>query len=84
MRRSNLRAFAEREWQVLAERKSTHWKEVKRMSGAAWGIRVGEELRRHARRLHPKWPARKDRRDDLTTHARVASSLRRVPPRRTR
>ena len=78
MRISDLRALAERDWQTLAQLKAVHWNRVRKVSGAARAIQAGEALRRHARRLHPNWPTRKGRLDDLKTHARVAASLRRL------
>lgn len=81
---SDLRAFAQRDWVMLARAKSAHWAKVKRESGAGEALRTGDELRRHAQSIRPGWPTREDRRLDIATHARVAAALRRVGPPKAR
>ncbi len=84
MRKSDILAFAHRDWAMLAESKAAHWAKQKKSLGPAEAIRIGDALRRHARALHPGWPTEEDRAQDTATHARVASSLRRVRLRRNR
>jgi len=74
MKRSDLRAFAERDWAAVADLKVAYWANLK-TSGPGLAIQVGDELRRHAIALHPRWPTAEDRREDLATHARVAAAL---------
>lgn len=78
MKRADLKAFAERDWAAVADLKVAYWANLKTTSGPGLAIRVGDELRRHAIALHPRWPTAEDRREDLATHARVAAALRSV------
>ncbi len=78
--KSDVLAFARRDWRPLADLKSAHWAERKRRYGPDAGFLAGEELRLQARLLHPDWPTEEDRRADLDNHARVAAALRSVAP----
>jgi hypothetical protein len=68
--------FARRDWEVLAISKSAHWADQKKRHGPAAAIRAAEALRQQVATLRPDWPTKKDRREDLATHARVAACLR--------
>jgi hypothetical protein len=78
VKRADLKAFAERDWAAVADLKVAYWANLKTTSGPGLAIQVGDDLRRHAIALHPRWPTDEDRREDLATHARVAAALRSV------
>jgi hypothetical protein len=77
MKRSDLRAFAERDWAAVADLKVAYWANLN-TSAPGLATAVGDELRRHAIALRPKWPTAQDRREDLATHTRVAAALKSV------
>ena len=77
MKRSDIRAFVKRDWAAVADLKATYWDNLK-TSAPGLGTAVGDELRRHAIALRPKWPTAENRREDLATHARVAAALKSV------
>ena len=79
----SIRAFVERDWTSAATDKELYWRDYKRAHGAAGGVRVADELRRHVLASRPDWPSERERADDLATHLRVLDVLQRVP-RRTR
>ena len=83
MTRKDLQAFASRNWDLVARQKEIWWAERGRQLTPEQKIRIGDMLRRHARRLHPDWPNAEERREDLETHARVSEALSRVPPSRS-
>ncbi len=78
MRKSDLLRYVRRDWRLVEELKAEHWARVKKESGAAAAIAAGEELRRFVRKGHPRWPSRKDRFEDIQTHARVSAALKSV------
>lgn len=80
MNPEDLRAFAARDWDLVAREKERWWAERGRELSAAEKLRIGDMLRRHAKRLRPDWPSPEERRQDLETHARVAEALRSVAP----
>ena len=77
-----LREYAQRDWAKAKRATELFWIERKRLLGPAEGIRMGDELRRHAKLVRPDWPSQAERDDDAATHLRVIDALRRVPPRR--
>ena len=78
MNPEDLRAFATRDWDLVAREKERWWAERGRELSAAEKLRIGDMLRRHAKRLRPDWPSPEERRQDLETHARVSEALRSV------
>ena len=84
VRREDILAFANRDWDAIAAMKRRSWVEQKARMTPAEAFQVADELRRHVRVLNPAWPTEADRRDDLAVHIRVSESLRRVKPSATR
>ena len=84
MNRSDILAFVRRDWSAAEAEKTAFWAERKRRIPAAEAVRLGDELRRHARLLHPEWPDATERADDLAVHIRVSETLRSVSTHRTR
>lgn len=76
MRKEDIIAFAQRDWEAIAERKRRYWAE--NAMTADERLHIADELRRHARELHPDWPTPEQREEDLATHVRVGEALRRV------
>ena len=76
MRNEDIIAFVQRDWDAIAEHKQRYWAE--NAMTADERLRIADELRRHARALHPDWPTRAQREEDLATHVRVGEALRRV------
>jgi hypothetical protein len=74
----DLAAFARRDWKAAAACKESQWLTERRRRGVGWCLEVAEELRRQVVRQYPAWPTADDRRDDLDTHVRVGTALRRV------
>jgi hypothetical protein len=78
MRAEDLARFARRDWDALAASKETQWLAERMRRGVGWCLAVAEELRLQVKRRRPDWPTAADREDDLATHVRVGSALRRV------
>ena len=76
---ADVRAFVHRDWDAFARAKEEHWLECKRRHGPAWGLLVGDELRREAQRVRPGWPSARERRADLAMHLRMIDVLHRTP-----
>jgi hypothetical protein len=76
---ADIRAFVQRDWQLLREYKERAWEPVKGARGATAAVLAAESLRLAARELTPEWPSEVDRRVDLESHARVSRALRSVP-----
>ena len=76
MRKEDIIAFAQRDWDALAEHKRRHWAEQSMTDDER--LRIGDELRRYALELHPDSPTPEQRDEDLATHVRVGEALRRV------
>jgi hypothetical protein len=74
-----IRAFANRDWPLVAAAKRRYWSERKRSLSPADSLRIADDLRRHMQLIRPDWPSPSERAEDLETHARVSASLRRVP-----
>ena len=76
MHKEDIIAFAQRDWDAIAEHKRRYWAESAMTADER--LRIADELRRYARELHPDWPTREQREEDLATHVRVGEALRRV------
>jgi hypothetical protein len=81
MDRDALRAFARRDWAMLADSKTRYWLGRKRGLSAADLLAIGDQLRRHALAVRPDWPTDADRAADLAVHEHVTEALRAVPAR---
>ena len=84
MNRSDILAFAKRAWSVAEAEKTAFWAMRKRRIQTAEAVRLGDELRRHARLLHPEWPDAAERAEDLAVHIRVSEALRAAATHRAR
>lgn len=78
MNEDHIRAFAGREWGLVAEAKRRFWIERKRMLSPGEALAVAEGLRLHVRAVRPDWPSAAEAAADLEVHARVSASLRSV------
>lgn len=70
--------YAQRDWQLLDEKKAEYWRERQHRLGPGEGVRVAEELRRWVRQIRPDWPTPADREADLAHHIRLGEMLRSV------
>ena len=84
MRREDLLAYLGRDRDLVEQSRAEHWARMRAERGPGYGILIADELRRHARALHPEGPTDEERATDLASHARVAEILSRVGPRRPR
>lgn len=75
------RAFVETRWASAARDKAAYWRDWKRRSGPAAGIRIADELRRQVLAARPDWPSEAERLEDLETHLRLIDIIRRAPVR---
>lgn len=80
MRKEDVIAFVERDWDSVAELKRQWWASEKRRMTPAEALSVGDELRYHASTVREDWPTIEERRQDRATHIRVSEMLRRVEP----
>lgn len=78
MRREDIRAYLDRDWDRVAEAKRVRWRERRDGLGAAEAVRVAAELYEHIRRVRPDWPSAESRRADLEHHLRLSERLRAV------
>lgn len=74
----DLAAYVRRDWNTVAIAKEEQWIAERRRRGVRWCFEVADSLRRQAVQRHPAWQTADDRRDDLATHVRVGTALRRV------
>ncbi len=84
MTREDVLAFVHRDWARAADRKARYWTERKATLSPADVLRLGTELRDHARAVRPDWPTPADRAADAAVHARVSRALSVVPSPRPR
>lgn len=75
MNPAELRSFAHRDWQSVAEAKIAYWLEQKSRWPIVDVIALADDLRRHALSLRPDWPGADERAADLAVHVRVSEAL---------
>src|SRR3954454_4754748 len=80
VRKEDVLAFVQRDWNAIAELKRRRWSELKLQMTAADALAVGDELRHHVSTLRSDWPTEEDRQKDLAAHIRLSEMLRRVKP----
>jgi len=78
MRKEDILEFVNRDWAAIERAKRLHSSQLRSRMSAEEALHVGDELRRWAHELHPDWPTKQHRRDDLATHLRVSEALHRV------
>jgi hypothetical protein len=78
MRREDIRAFASRDWNAIAESKAQYWRSLT----PAESIRLADQLRRQVLSMHPDWPSESERQEDFESHVRVSRMLKSVARRR--
>jgi urease accessory protein UreF len=76
--RDEIVKFAERDWVAIEDDKALHWAARKRTMSPAAALRLGDDLRRHAKAMRPDWPSEAERMADQDTHACVTKALRAV------
>ena len=81
---SDLQAFVQRDWNLIARAKAEGWIEQKAAMTPSAAFQLGAELLRYARTLRPDWPNESERDADLASHVRVAEMLQRVGQNRSR
>jgi hypothetical protein len=69
---------------VMEKQDAADWQHYQQQLGAAAMLRVGDALRRSARRRCPDWPTADDEADDLAHHIRMSDALQRASRRRRR
>jgi hypothetical protein len=79
-----IREYMSRDWDRVRRAKDEYWGERITRLGPREGFRIGEELRRQALSLDPRWPSPDDRRLDFEAHVRLAELLHRASPIRRR
>ena len=78
LEREDVLAYANRDWNALAEHKRRSWAEIKPEMTAADALEVAGMLGEVVSAVHPSWPTNQQRLDDLATHIRVSEMLRRA------
>ena len=78
MRKEDLIAYARRDWAAIAEHKLRVWAQLKSEMTVADALRMGDDIRAHVSAVHPEWPTKEQRSEDLATHVRVSEMLRRA------
>jgi len=76
--RDDLVKFARRDWVAIEDDKAQYWAARKQVMSPAEALRLGADLRRHAKTVRPDWPSDAERLADHETHSRVAKVLRAV------
>ena len=76
----DIRAFARRDWDAVAESKAGFWADRKRTMTAGEALAVADALRIHVRVLRPEGPDPGSRDEDMAVHERVSEALRAVSP----
>jgi hypothetical protein len=70
-----IREFVARDWRAARDAKDAYWSARIASMGPLEAFRIGDELREQARLQIPSWPDADDRREDLSSHVRVAALL---------
>jgi len=71
---ADLRAYAGRDWHLVAALKREHWaRELAR--GPLATFEASEALRTHMCRLRPDWPSERERREDLEHHIALKRAI---------
>ena len=78
MNPADLRAFACRDWALIAAAKTECRMEQKRGLPLADILELADQLRRHAMAIRPGWPGADEQTEDLVVHLRVSEALRAV------
>jgi len=71
----DIRAFVDRNWAAVREAKDAYWAGVVRSGGVLEALRIADQLRLQAQRIHPGWPTVEDRAADLAAHERLSDLL---------
>ena len=69
---ADLRRFARRDWDLIAQSKEDFWLAQKEALTPAESIAMAAELWRYARTIKPDWPNDEERAADLAAHVRLA------------
>jgi len=75
MRPEDLRAFAQRRWDLVEREKTRFRVERFRQGGPAASFAAARGLRERFRRLHPAGPSAEDRKADLDSHVALKATL---------
>jgi hypothetical protein len=78
VRREDLIAYANRDWDAIARAKERSWAEQKKRMTPEDVLAMMDDLRASVVERRPDWPNAKERRLDLETHARVSEMLQSV------
>jgi hypothetical protein len=73
-----IREFVARDWEAARASKAIYWAQRIDRLGAAEGLRIAEQLRRHVLACDPGWPHIEDREADLRFHVGLADRFRRA------
>jgi hypothetical protein len=71
----DLRRFARRDWDLIAQTKEELWLEQKAAMSPSEAIALAAELARYARAVKTDWPNDQERAEDLAAHIRLAELL---------
>ncbi len=69
---ADLRNFARRDWQLIAQSKEDCWLEQKARMTPSEAIAMAAELNLYVRSIKPDWPDDEERAADLAAHMRLA------------
>ncbi|HEX3111321.1 MAG TPA: hypothetical protein VHU41_19620 [Thermoanaerobaculia bacterium] len=78
LEREDVLAYANRDWNAIAEHKRRAWSEIKPEMTATDALDVAGMLSEVVSAIQPSWPTDQQRLDDLATHIRVSEMLRRA------
>jgi len=78
MRREDILAYVNRDWQAVARHKERFWAERKKHMTPTEVLALADDLRAEILGRRPDCPSAEERRIDLETHARVSEMLRSV------
>ncbi|MFN7923351.1 MAG: hypothetical protein U0Q16_24835 [Bryobacteraceae bacterium] len=83
MNAEDIRAFMDRDWDLIAESKADYWRDPDRVS-ISDRMRIMCGLNQFAKSVHPDWPNERERAEDFAMHERLAELLSRCPDPRVR
>lgn len=69
---ADLRGFARRDWELIAQSKEDFWLEQKAAMTPSESIAMAAELNLYVRSIKPDWPNDEERAADLAAHLRLA------------
>ena len=75
---AQIKAWVNRDWEMVEQMKTRRWLDLKTGIAPSAVFRLAQELRDYTCNLRPDWPSPAERQADLAEHIRLSGILKRV------